>query len=184
MINRFSYQHWLFQVANALLLLSYLQFGLLWLRLVLILASVAFIVWGIWILNIALDTVLWNLILLIINAVLAIPLFLKMLPVPLGKYKAIYKDHFASFFDKGQFKKFMKYSEHKVYKETFEIEKQGLDLKKYYFFYDIPSNAEVTVFKQPMRIITEKNKKGKEVYKRMEIDKSKKKEKIGTVQNG
>jgi len=67
----------------------------------------------------------------------------------------------------------MKYSEHKVYKEPVEIEKQGLDLKLYYFFYDIPSNAEVTLFKQPMRIKTEKNKKGKEVYKSMELEKGK-----------
>lgn len=30
-IGRFATNHWLFQVANGLLLVSYLQFGILWL---------------------------------------------------------------------------------------------------------------------------------------------------------
>lgn len=85
-IGRFGTNHWLFQVANGLLLFSYLQFGILWLRATLILASIAFIGWAIWILDIALDTVLWNALLGVINIILAIPLFLALIPTRLSPF--------------------------------------------------------------------------------------------------
>ena len=59
--------HWLFQCANAFLLLSYLTRNMLQLRLTLSLASVCFSLWGALVLNFALDTVVWNFVLLCIN---------------------------------------------------------------------------------------------------------------------
>ena len=99
-------------MANFLLLLSYLGWGLLWLRAVLILASVAFIVWGYLVLDAALDTILWNALLLVINVVLSVPLILAYVPVRMSKYqKEIYGKYFSSFFTKKQFKRLTKYTE-------------------------------------------------------------------------
>ena len=51
----FHYQKWMFQVANAFLILSYVQVNFLYLRLVLLFASIFFILWGWLTLDVALD---------------------------------------------------------------------------------------------------------------------------------
>lgn len=61
--------HWLFQLANTCLLLSYASKDLLMLRIVLMLAGLFFVLWGSLALTVvALDTVIWNSIFCLINA--------------------------------------------------------------------------------------------------------------------
>lgn len=70
---------WLFQVANFFLLLSYLSVNLMFLRVVLILASLSFVFWGAFLLvrccspkvpgSYSLDTILWNSVFTLLNAV-------------------------------------------------------------------------------------------------------------------
>ncbi len=92
--------------------MSYIGWGLLWLRLNLILASGAFMAWGIWTLNVSMDTTLYNFILIIINIVLTIPLLWAYVPTILSKdQKFIYNKYFCSFFTKSQFKRLLKYSD-------------------------------------------------------------------------
>jgi hypothetical protein len=59
--------HWTFQCANVFLLLSYLSTNMLQLRLTLACASTCFILWAIFVLNVSLDTTIWNFVLLCIN---------------------------------------------------------------------------------------------------------------------
>ena len=63
--------HFLFQLANVFLLLSYLGYDVLFLRVVLGAGSLCFVLWAVFVLEVALDTALWNTAFLIINAVYA-----------------------------------------------------------------------------------------------------------------
>jgi hypothetical protein len=54
-LDRVFWNHFLFQFANGFLMLSYVQINFFFLRLVLILASIFFILWGWFILDVALD---------------------------------------------------------------------------------------------------------------------------------
>ncbi len=57
----------LFQIANAFLFLSYISINLLYLRIVLLLASVSFIVWAVVDLGVSIDTIVWNSIFFVLN---------------------------------------------------------------------------------------------------------------------
>jgi hypothetical protein len=59
--------HALFQCANACLFLSYLATDLLFLRFSLALASAFFVAWAIDVLDVSLDTALWNSVFLVLN---------------------------------------------------------------------------------------------------------------------
>jgi len=60
-------QHWLFQVANFCLFMSYIMFNILYLRILLATASFFFVLWCILVLQVSLDGTLWNFVFLIIN---------------------------------------------------------------------------------------------------------------------
>lgn len=60
--------HWLFQLANSFLFMSYLSKDVLVLRVVLMGAGLSFVLWGSLILKVAVDTVVWNAIFTVINA--------------------------------------------------------------------------------------------------------------------
>jgi len=51
---------WLFQIANCLLLISYMMTNVLYLRILLACASTFFVLWGTIILHYSIDTILWN----------------------------------------------------------------------------------------------------------------------------
>jgi len=59
--------HWLLQISNTLLLISYGFKSILYLRIVLALASLGFILWSVFVLRLALDTILWNTAFFVIN---------------------------------------------------------------------------------------------------------------------
>lgn len=118
------------------------------------LASICFAIWGIVVLNISLDTTLWNLLLLAINFFFAIPLLWRKLPTPLNKfYKPIYNDYFKSFFTKKQFKSFMSHGKTKKYKTpgNFVCE-AGNPLSHYYFIVDLPKGSAIEVLKNDVVI--------------------------------
>ena len=75
-------QHWLFQLANTFLFLSYASRDLLMLRIVLMLAGFCFVMWGSLVLSkVAIDTVIWNAIFCLINAVRASELAWQRRPI-------------------------------------------------------------------------------------------------------
>jgi len=53
-------QHWLFQLANVFLFLSYVIPSILALRLLLACAGLSFLLWGWLVLPFSIDTVIWN----------------------------------------------------------------------------------------------------------------------------
>lgn len=59
--------HWLFQIANGFLLLSYLMIEILYLRVLLAAAMFFFTTWGLVILRVSVDTTVWNFVFLTIN---------------------------------------------------------------------------------------------------------------------
>lgn len=67
MSNVQSANHWLFQLANTFLLLSYASKDVLVLRVLLMCAGLCFMLWGAVVLSISVDTLVWNLIFTIIN---------------------------------------------------------------------------------------------------------------------
>ncbi len=147
-VGQFHIQHWLFQVASVLLLLSYLQWGFLWLRLNLILAAIAFICWSFFVLS-SLDGIIWNIIFIAVHSVLSIPLFLEFRPVRLPPIQnRVYIDHFRQFFTKRQFKWTMKYCDLHVVKEPGFICKEGTPLNGYMFFFQVPAGAEIQITKK------------------------------------
>lgn len=74
--------HWLFQLANTFLFLSYASRDLLMLRIVLMLAGFCFVMWGALALTkIAVDTIVWNSIFCVINAVRAAELAWQRRPI-------------------------------------------------------------------------------------------------------
>ena len=75
--------HWLFQLANCLLFVSYLSNNILALRLLLAAASLCFCLWGALILNISVDTTIYNAIFATINLTHAVIIIRHMLPVEL-----------------------------------------------------------------------------------------------------
>lgn len=129
-------------------MLSYLQWGFLWLRAVLILAAIVFIVWSTAVLKYSLDGVIWNIVFIIVHCILSIPLIMAMLPVRLSKeHLWIYNQYFKSFFKKKQFKWIMNYATKNVYKNAGPICEAGTPLSFYYLFYSIPEGAKVEVVK-------------------------------------
>jgi hypothetical protein len=90
-------------------MLSNIGWHLLWLRGVLLFASVFFILAGILVFDVAVDTVLWNSIFLIINVIYGYPLVREKLPVKLNpEQNELYENVFKDVFNKLQFIKFYK----------------------------------------------------------------------------
>jgi len=90
-------QQWLFQVANMFLFLSYSSRDLLMLRIVLMLAGLCFVMWGSLALPmIAIDTVIWNAIFCLINAVRASQLVWQRRPIKFDReeHEAVYAEVF------------------------------------------------------------------------------------------
>ena len=84
----FSYEiqppsHWLYHLANIFLLLSYLSPHLLILRTLLAAGCLCFALWGLLVLAISIDTVVYNVFFFIINAAHAVYLIYQMKPVVL-----------------------------------------------------------------------------------------------------
>ena len=89
--------HWLYQMANAFLLLSYLSPNLLALRLLLAGGCLCFALWGLLVLAVSVDTVVWNAFFCLVNLVQAGLLVYSMRPVQLdAPLEAVY----AHFFNK------------------------------------------------------------------------------------
>ena len=73
--------HWLFQVANSCLFLSFVSLDILLLRIVLAIGSLFFILWGALILDVSLDTVLWNSVFLALNTGFAVQIIYSRRPI-------------------------------------------------------------------------------------------------------
>eukprot|EP00048_Salpingoeca_helianthica_P000317 m.40786 g.40786 ORF g.40786 m.40786 type:complete len:110 (-) comp10395_c1_seq1:454-783(-) len=85
--------HWLFQLANASLFLSYISYDLLFLRLVLAVAALLFLLWGALVLDYSLDTILWNLVFLVINLTFAVRIAYSRRPISFERieHERLYK---------------------------------------------------------------------------------------------
>ena len=87
----------LFQVASFFFVLSYVQAGLLYLRICLLVATTCLALWAWFILNVALDTFLWNLLQAIVNVVMLGLLLYQRLPI---KFDALSEDVYAKTFSR------------------------------------------------------------------------------------
>lgn len=59
-LEKVFWHDWVFQIANAFLMLSYIQTNFLYLRIMVMFSNVAFICWGWFSLDVALDLIIWN----------------------------------------------------------------------------------------------------------------------------
>lgn len=89
--------HWLFQAAQVFLFLSYVASDVLVLRTVLCLASVCFVLWAVLVLDVALDTALWNVVFAVINGYYAVALAYARRPIKFARpeHDAVYDELFA-----------------------------------------------------------------------------------------
>lgn len=81
MVNILPLNHWLFQVASVFFVLSYIQAGIFYLRICLLLATLCLALWAWFILNVAIDTFLWNILQTVINLVMLGLLVYQRLPI-------------------------------------------------------------------------------------------------------
>lgn len=152
--------HYLFHMANAFLVLSNVQIHILFLRLVLILASVCFILWG-WIVLqdifglIFIDLVLWNLAFIVINIFYSIPLIKDMIPIWLkGEMKKIYEKMFKKKLSKKEFAYLMSFAKQKhVSMVNSNIITQGNPYEELLMLWNIPKGKTVTLRKKDKPII-------------------------------
>lgn len=75
--------HWLFQLANAFLLVSYVSVNVAMLRLALLFAGASFALWGWFVLDVSLDTFLWNAVFVVINAAQLMRVLIRARPYPI-----------------------------------------------------------------------------------------------------
>jgi len=90
--------HWLFQVANMFLMLSYVSKDLFMLRIVLMLAGFCFVLWGgVVLTKVAVDTVIWNSIFCVINAWRATELAWERRPIQFDReeHEKVYEEVFG-----------------------------------------------------------------------------------------
>ena len=59
--------HYLFQLANFVTLISFASWDPLWLRIIIVLSCIIYAIWGIFVLRIAVDTLAWNVLFFIIH---------------------------------------------------------------------------------------------------------------------
>lgn len=98
---------------------------------------------------------LWNVLLLLINVILSIPLFLALIPTRLSPFqKEVYNNTFSSFFTKKQFKKFISSAELISYKAPTTLCSENNQISHYYFFVNVPNTARVEVKKRGQLIGT------------------------------
>lgn len=90
--------HWLFQLANLFLLLSYLATSILVLRTVLLGAGLCFALWGGLVLNVSVDTVVWNAVFVVLNAAQIARLLAERRPVSFGDdlLETVYREKFGA----------------------------------------------------------------------------------------
>ena len=81
MVNILPLNHWLFQVASLFFCLSYIQGGIFYLRICLLIATTCLALWAWFILNVAIDTFSWNLLQSVINIVMLGFLFWEKVPI-------------------------------------------------------------------------------------------------------
>ena len=77
----FPANHWLFQMANCCLAISYVVGDILILRSLLAVAALCFALWGGLVLNVALDTVLWNSVFVVLNCLQAAKIIYMRRPI-------------------------------------------------------------------------------------------------------
>ena len=88
--------HWLYQLANAFLLLSYISPNLLALRLLLAAGCVCFALWGVFVLAISVDTLVWNAFFAVVNLTQAGILIYHRRPIQLDpQLEAVYQHFFS-----------------------------------------------------------------------------------------
>ena len=86
--------HWLYQLANAFLLVSYLSPNLLALRLLLAGGCICFALWGFFVLAISIDTVVWNSFFALVNLTQAAILLHHRRPIQLDPQLEVVYQHF------------------------------------------------------------------------------------------
>ena len=73
--------HWLYQLANVCLFFSFVSSDALFLRIVLAIAGLLFVLWGSVVLDTSLDTCLWNAVFLAINTIFAVKIIFSRRPI-------------------------------------------------------------------------------------------------------
>lgn len=89
--------HWLYQLGMCCLLISYATVDLLPLRIVLAIGSLLLALWGLLILDVSVDTTVWNLLFFVINSIQAILLLWKKRPIKFVHvaHESIYQEVFS-----------------------------------------------------------------------------------------
>jgi hypothetical protein len=88
--------HWLYQLANAFLLISYLSPHVLVLRILLACGCLCFALWGLLVLAVSVDSVVWNMVFFMINVGQALLLIYRMRPVQFDPHLEAVYEHFFS----------------------------------------------------------------------------------------
>lgn len=148
MVNFLPASHFLFQIANVFIFLSYIQLNLIGLRLTLLIGSFFYGLWALIILEISGDTFLWNVCHIIINAALVIPLIVNAWPVRLrGEEKDIYTKYFKNNLSKKNFKFLLGKAKRKeVQIGATQVIQQGNPFDELLFIYKIPQSKCVQIY--------------------------------------
>ena len=144
-LSKVFWNVWLFQVANAFLMLSYIQINFFYLRWVLLCSAICFGWWA-WIyLNISLDTFIWSWVYFALNLVLAIPLFLNWLPIKLTKEERMLFDNFFwKFMSIRHFKILISYAQYQTYTHPIDLLTKGNPIQHIMFVYHMAKNSEIS----------------------------------------
>ena len=146
--------HYLYQIASSFIFLAYIQIHLIGLRLTLLSAGVFYCTWAIYVLNISGDTFLWNLMHILINGVLVIPLIINAWPTILkGEEKEIYEQYFKGKLTKKQFKFLISKARRKEVEVNTQLVQQGNLFDELLFMYSIPQSKKVCIYYNNVKTI-------------------------------
>jgi hypothetical protein len=167
---------WIY-LAYTSLLLSYVFTNILFLRIFLILASVFFITFACVIGNIFLDSIVFNVVFILINIYQSIPLFIDYIEVKLDPLEEkIYEENFKRYLSRRKFKTLISKSVLRFYSGESEITHSGNSYTCLYYIALIDPSVDVVLLKDNVEIYTLKENSWVgiiEFMKYLKIDKKK-----------
>lgn len=141
--------HWLFQIGNILSIISYIQIDIMYLRIMMMVTDVCFIVYGVFIIYIAIDSVIWNVLLATINIVLLIPIIKQRLPIKFTKHEMEFYQTVERFLSPFQFNLLIENGEERTFKAAgTQICLEGNSCGEIILFFRIPKHKRVVLFKE------------------------------------
>ena len=141
--------HWLFQIGNILSIISYIQIDILYLRIIMMITDLLFVWYGIFIINIGVDAIIWNLILAIINFTFLIPIVKQRLPIKFSKHELEFYKTVERFLNPFQFNLLIENGEMRTYREAgTQIWLEGNSCGEIILFFRIPKHKSVVLYKE------------------------------------